>query len=359
MNTPRHPPCARRCHRRQAGFTLVEILVGVVIAMMGVAIMAEVLLTSEQRARTTTAGNDALSSGAVMMHLMQRDVVQAGYGINAQSLLGCNVTLPSGAVVPLAPVVINPSPALVPPGDANTDRLLVFHGLPTGQPEGQEVDRIVGSSYALTSAAAFAVNDYVVAVPGACAASLTLARVTAVAPAQITVDTVTPLATLVYNMGRAPRAIAYAVRNGSLSSCDFMVSDCRVNNAANWTAVAANIVSLRAQYGRDTTVPAMDGAVDEWVRSTPADACGWARTPAVRFVLVARSSHYETHIDPTTRQRVCEPVTPAQRTWAGSAGAQAAPIDLSADADWRCYRYKTFETIAPSRNIAWMRTQSC
>ena len=81
----------------------------------------------------------------------------------------------------------------------------------------------------------------------------------------VTVDTVEPSAATLYNLGPNPRIVAYAVRNGQLTSCDFMTADCRVNNAANWTAVAGGIVSLRAQYRRDTApAGSMDGAVDVW-----------------------------------------------------------------------------------------------
>ncbi|HET8748005.1 MAG TPA: PilW family protein [Ramlibacter sp.] len=345
--------------RRQSGFTLVEILVGLVIAMIGTVIMMEVLLTSDQRTRTSTAGNEALSSGAVMLHLMQRDLVQAGFGLTSNALLNnCSVALPTGATVPLAPVVINPPTSLVPAADANTDRLLVFYSSDSGQPEGQEVVAVSGSSYTLRSPSAFAVGDYVLASPNVCSGTLTLARVTALGAATVTVDTANTAATSIFNLGRVPRIVAYAVRNGSLTSCDFMLSDCRVANAANWTAVGANIVSLRAQYGRDTApAGAMDG-VDLWDQTIPASACQWARTPAVRFVLVARSSQYETKIDETTRQRVCDTVTAATPLWAGSTGGSTAPVDLSAASDWQCYRYKTFETVAPARNTAWIRVPS-
>ncbi|RYY66887.1 MAG: prepilin-type N-terminal cleavage/methylation domain-containing protein, partial [Comamonadaceae bacterium] len=136
--------------RRQAGFSLIEIMVGMVIAMVGVIIMMEVLMASDQRTRTSSAGNDALSSGAVMLHMMQRDLTQAGYGINALRLLGCNVVLPNGAVVPLAPIVVNPPVALIPAGDPNTDTLLVFTGSDSGQPEGNSVlAPPVGNRYAV------------------------------------------------------------------------------------------------------------------------------------------------------------------------------------------------------------------
>jgi type IV pilus assembly protein PilW len=28
-------------------------------------------------------------------------------------------------------------------------------------------------------------------------------------------------------------------------------------------------------------------------------------------------------------------------------------IDLSADPDWKCYRYRTFEAVVPIRNLMW------
>ena len=342
--------------RGQRGFSLIEILVAMVIAMIAVVIMMEVLLSSDQRTRTSNAGNDALGTGAVMLHMLRRDVQQAGYGINTINLLGCNLTTPSGAAVPLAPVVINPAATLVPAGDANTDPLIVIYGHANRQPEGNSVFSVSGNEHTMQSPSAFAQNDYVIAYPGSCAAALGLEQVTDVSALTVTVDTVEPTAATLYNLGPSPRIVAYAVRNGQLTSCDFMTADCRVNNAANWTAVAGGVVSLRAQYGRDTApAGSTDGAVDVWDQTTPTSACGWARASAVRFALVARSSQYESKFNATTGQRECDQVTAAAPTWLGSADD---PVDLSADGDWQCYRYKTLQTVAPSRNIVWMGSQA-
>jgi type IV pilus assembly protein PilW len=346
--------------RGMSGFSLIEIMVGLVIAMVGVIIMMQVLLTSDARARTTTGGNDALSSGAVMLHMMQRDLVQAGYGINALNLMGCNIVLPTGATLPLAPLVINPPVALIPAGDAHTDTLLTFYGSDNGQPQGNTVYSLSGSSYTMQAPTAFAVDDYVVALPGSCAADLVMTRVTAVDVTTVTVGTAVAGATVLYNLGKTPKIMAYAVRNAALTSCDFMAVDCRISSAASWAAVSGNIVSLRAQYGRDTAAAgAMDGVIDVYDQTTPTTSCGWARTSAVRLALVARSSQYETQIDPGTGQRVCDPVTalagPTSPTWSGNAGA---PIDLTGSATWQCYRYKVFETIAPARNVVWMGVQT-
>jgi type IV pilus assembly protein PilW len=353
---------------RQRGFSLIEILIGMLIAMVGVVIMMEVLLTSEQRTRTSTSGNDAMSNGAVTMHMLQRDLLQAGYGINAMSLLGCNLTLPNAKVVKLAPIEINPPVALVPEADPNTDTMLVFYGSDNGQPEGNIIYSVDGAEYTVQAPSAFEVDDYVVASTGTCGAGLVLARVTAVAAMTVTVNTGVAGATVLHNMGKAPRVVAYAVRNGALTSCDLMTAglNCSVDNAVNWPAVAGNIVSLRAQYGHDAVNP-MEGAIDNWSRVSPTTACGWARAPAVRFALVARSTQYETEIN-AAGQRVGEVVTGEAPKWAGTLNAvdaaNLAPIDLTlnpdetANTDWQFYRYRTFENLAPTRNVVWMGAQA-
>jgi len=361
-----HP--LRSAPRSQRGFSLVEVLIGLLIAMIAVVIMMEVLITSEQRARTTSTGNDATSGGAVMMHLMQRDLLQAGYGISSSDMLGCTLTLPAvGSVptrsVPVAPVVIYPAGSsattVAPQTDATekntTDRLLVFYGSDSGQPEGNSISqKQPGDVYLVGNAnLAFNVGDYVVASAGNCA-GLVLTRVVAVNATSVTVTAGTQVAsaTTLYNLGPAPRIVAYAVRNGALTSCDYLTADCSSASAANWTSLGGNIVALRAQYGRDTSGGTALN-VNTWDQTTPTDAAHWQCTPAVRFVLVAKSTQYETKLDATTGQRVCEAVTGAAPQWGGGTGPA---IDLSRGGtvtDWSCYRYRTFENVAPSRNVVW------
>lgn len=343
----------------QRGMSLIEVLIAMVIAMIGVIIMMQVLLTSEERTRTTGAGSDALSNGAVMVHLLQRDLMQAGYGINSTSLLGCELTLPTGKKIPFAPIVINPDTSSVAKSDDdNTDTMLVVYGSDNGQPEGNVISAVAGSAYNVQSPGAFSKDDYVVAAPDSCTGALTLAKVTATNASEVTVDTVVADAATLYNMGKTPRIVAFAVRNGALASCDLMTRDCTDTGADNWPAVGGNIVSLRAQYGRDDSPK--DGAVDTWDQEKDAaalkDACEWARTPAVRFVLVARSTQYETRVDPVTGQRACDPVTTNAPEWSGT---DTAPVDLSDYAEWQCHRYQTLESVAPTRNVLWMGQAGC
>jgi len=272
------------------------------------------------------------------------------------TLLNCSVALgaPSNATLPvLAPVIINPRRAnnslLLPAGDANTDTLLVAYGDAAGSPEGDAIIQIIApGTLVVQSAANFARGHRVIAAPNQCVAgaALTLDRVGGVTARTVDVGAAGGSSSLLFNLGAAPTIRAYAIRGGNLTVCDFLASNCSVagnaGNAAIWVPIASNIVSLRAQYGRDTAPP---NGVDTWDRTTPASACDWVRVSALRLAVVARNSQVERN-----------PITLAAPTWGGSnqPAPAGAPFNLGARADWQNYRYKVFETVVPIRNLPWM-----
>ncbi|MCP5249716.1 MAG: PilW family protein [Candidatus Accumulibacter sp.] len=341
------------------GFTLVEVMVAMVIGMIGLIIMMQVFSAAESQRRTTTGTGDAQSNGAMALYALQRDIRQGGYGFNALNAMGCPLTLPAPAsrtLSQIAPVLINPPTADVPAGDAGTDTLLIAYGNNEGPPEGDVITATNGSLIAVRNAANYLPNQWVAAAPAAplngCA--LTLAQVSAVAAPNVTVAASGAVdGGTLFNLGDAPRIRAYAVRAGNLTVCDYMTANCGAactavdgTCSASWIPIASNIVSLRAQYGSDTSTP-MDG-VDTWDQTTPhqatasqaTHACLLARASAVRIALVARNSQLDR-----------DQVTAQAPTWAGSGGAA---IDLSGRANWQNYRYKVFETVIPLRNLPWM-----
>lgn len=359
---------------RSTGFSLVEIMVGLAIGMLAVIVMLQVFALSEGRKRTTTSGGDAQSNGAVMLYQLQRDISQAGYGIGAVNLFNCNVTWPvaSGSsiatAIPLAPVTINPSAAIIPAGDLNTDRLLVVYGNTNGEPQGNAITAHAAAVYTVQMPSAFkaganGVGDKVIAAPDACG-NLIIDRITAVAANAVTVATGVTGVTLttLYNLGPTPTILAYAIRGGNLTVCNYIVNDCglaaNIANPSIWVPMASNIVGMRAQYARDTS-GTMDAIPDVYDQTTPTTGCGWARASAVRLALVARSSQFEKGLVTTTAINVGSPVTPL--TWAGNAGApiigaagSALGPDTAIDEPWKHYRYKVFQTVVPIRNVAWM-----
>lgn len=395
-----------------SGFSLVELMVAMVIGMLGIVVMMQVFSVFEGQKRTTGSGDDAINSGAVSLYEIQRSIQQSGWGFSSVRLLGCDVTgLVAGAAsIPLVPVTIN-SP-LITGADANTDTLLVISGDGDGAGEGVNIESSPSTtSYHVLAPAAFNAGvsgpsavpaDLVVAVPQArpnpC--SLNLTRVTAITTGDVAV--VAPTIALnpitagdrLFNLGRTPTVRAYAVRNGNLTVCDFTSNDCSQNTAALtaaqvdalWVPIATNVVSLRAEYGRDTTntsplpspAVAMDGIVDQWdqVIATPTSvppvsnysskntqACGLVRVAAIRVALVARSSQPERLLDSGSH------VTSQARAWTsllwmGSDDAahtidatEASNVGISLPSPdptwptWQDFRYKVFQTVIPLRNI--------
>lgn len=368
-------PIAHPTPRQFAGFSLVEIMVAMVIGMFGIIVMMQVFALSEERKRTTTSGGDAMTEGVMGLYGLQRDIRMGGYGIGDVSVLGCNVTLPTSATpIAMAPVTINPvvpvtNAPFIPAGDPNTDTLLVVYGNSNTSPQGDGIKTAgTNTTYGVSTPTSFVANDRLIAAPQTRGAPCNLRLDTVVASgANVTVITgVNPsIGDTVFNLGQKPKIVAYAIRGGNLTACDYMVNDCSIaanaGSAAIWVPIANNIVSLRAQYGRDTAVVgAMDGFVDVYDQATPNPvltpntACGWARISAIRLALVARSAQFEKTA-----------VTAVPLEWDGTtagnpAGSTSAPIDVSknpdgtANAYWQNYRYKLFQTVMPIRNIAWL-----
>jgi len=363
-------------NRPAAGFGLVEVMVSLAIGMIAVVIMLQVFALSEQRKRTTTGGGDAQSTAAIALNQLQSDVGQAGYGISAVGLFNCNVKwkLPSGTsiatAIPLAPVTVNPATSIVPAGDANTDTLLVIYGNTNGQPQGNPINAQAGTVNTVQMPSSFAIGDRVIAAPAACAANLIIDKITATAATTVTVATGATGSTL-YNLGQTPSVLAYAIRGGNLTVCDYQANDCglatNTSDSSIWAPIANNVVSMRAVYWRDTSAP-MDAIPDVHDQSTPTTACGWARLSAIGLVLVARSSQYEKGyknaaegIVTTTASNIGSPVNAP--TWSENAtapivGTTSSPGNLGPDAQadepWKHYRYRTFETVIPIRNVGWM-----
>jgi type IV pilus assembly protein PilW len=354
-------------------------MVGMTIGLLGMVIMLQMLSFSEGQKRTTSGSDDAQNAGAIALYGLQRDIQQSGYGISAQNIIGCNVTWQAndagGLVtvsVPLAPVTINP--AIVPTNarDSNTDALLVNYGTSNSPEEGDSISSGSGTPlnniYTVGTPTSYngptngppkVPGDKVVAQYGVRQTPCVLARdeVMSVAAPNLSVATGTAnimtanaapsVFPTLYNLGQFPKVQVYAVRGGNLTVCDYTNYNCgsatyATINAANqavWVPIAGNIVSLRAQYGRNNNGGGMTGIVDLYDQTTPATSCNWVRTSAIRVALVAIGG-----IDTNT-------VT-TNLAWAGSA---ANPIVLSlvpnVTTNWQKYHYKVFQTTVPIRNI--------
>ncbi|WP_295447612.1 PilW family protein [uncultured Thiodictyon sp.] len=368
---------------------MIEILIAALIGVVSMVVIMQIFITFEGKKRSISSGGDAQASGIFALYTLQDDLRQAGYGVSSFNLLGCNLSWVPTAVTPavtvtltaMAPVTINHSG--IPVGDANTDTLLIVYGNGNGSAEGDIIATSTSPNYSVQTPTAFARNDFVIALPSVrpnpC--GLTLAQVTG-DPLAVTPPTVTPSAWVagmtggtLFNIGNNPRIQAYAIRGGNLTVCDYRVNNCGdttasvVADTTVWVPIVNDIVSLRAQYGRDTTIP-MDGIADVYNQTTPSAGsgfqCNWARISAVRIVVVARNAQYVR--ESNTRYDATNVPSSEAPIWAGSSinppGSTVNAIDLSVPAnappnetwknEWFLYRYRKFETVVPIRNVLWL-----
>lgn len=351
-------------------------LIGIVSTLF----IAQLYTLADSQRRTITHGGDALTNGAIALHLLESELREAGVGISATDLFGCNLTLRSGITLnTIAPVTINH--AGIPTGDPNTDTLVFVKSNSFGAPEGDRIEaQMSTTSYTVRTPSMFLVGDRVTATTKAkqTPCNLTLDTVTSVNPASdpnvnVTVGAAGVAAGKLFNVGPAPQIHAYAIRNGSLSVCDFMLRNCGDNNLVGdptvWVPVASNIVSLRAQYGQDTSSPG-DRIADGYSQTVLggfAAECAIARNLSARLVVVARSTQFEKTVGSGASAVY---VTSAAPAWAGGTadnptGSAANPITLSKypdgsdNPDWKNYRYRSFETLVPLRNVLWMEATGC
>jgi type IV pilus assembly protein PilW len=128
--------------------------------------------------------------------------------------------------------------------------------------------------------------------------------------------------------------------------------------AGTTSVIADNVVYLKAQYGV-TTAPGqptkwVSAATAPWDNLTPAVA---AQITALHVGVVVRNPQ---RIQPTVHGGACDATAPADTTrvlWVNTpAGVNDPAVNLATlltpvDAEWACYKYRTFDLVIPLKNI--------
>jgi type IV pilus assembly protein PilW len=81
--------------RVQAGFTIVELMVGLVIGLIASLVIMQTFSTFEGNKRSTTGISDAQTSGSIGLYMLQRELQFAGYGIPLVSGTMPSITVPA------------------------------------------------------------------------------------------------------------------------------------------------------------------------------------------------------------------------------------------------------------------------
>jgi len=374
MNPPLFP-------RRAAGMSLVELMVGMLIGLIGIVIITHLYITNDRYKRSTIGGGTAQINGTVALYTLERELRMAGYGINHSLALGCtcagvncspvqyyyngNSSFPpagaaAGALPPrvLAPVVITDNPG-------GPDSITVLFSAANERPlPAQLADPTAGPNhdYKVDGAQGFADNNLILLVQGG---TCLLRQVSKVQAATTTLEHIAgpynpsvasygpglAAGAAVFNLGTPTATGGPVWRTFSVAQNRLQAEDV-LRTLATWPLASQqplvdDIVDLQAQYGKDDGTgggAADDGVVDTWDAVPPPDATAWRRVLAVRVAVLARSQNFE---KPSVAGGPCEATTAANPpTWAG--GALTVPGGLPS-----CFKHRVFETVIPLRNMIW------
>ncbi|WP_430388447.1 PilW family protein [Dyella sp. 20L07] len=370
----------------ETGFTLVELMVGMVVSLICVLAMMAAFAAFEGPKRTTTSGDDAQQNGSYSLFELERQIRTAGSGLtqgNNYGVWGCSITayttnqvIPRKTAFPAAfgswPQTI-PGPMLAVPvlvaaggtdasGNALSDTIAVVAGNPAGTVFKSAVQSsTTASTLVLDNSLGIYANDYLLATTTAGNCSLGQASAVTSASNQVTLvaanspSTGFTSAAYVFDMGAQPVISLYGVDPNTSS---LVMYDMLQRSGDTTLPVADGIVAIKALYGVDdgatnASIPGSgklnDGIIDEWVQPTgtwsiatvtasqTAALTAFQEIKAVRLVVVARSQLPERSID-----------------YAGAASLTLFS-DLPTAVQYKIttqpqYRYKVYDTTIPIHN---------
>jgi len=359
---------------RLRGFSLVEVMVGIVIAMLASLVMLQVFATFEERKRTTNSGSDAQTDGAFASYTIERDTRMAGYGLNMPELLGCRVNSSfngTASSFTLAPITITNGaggrPDAIRVVASSKKKWSVPARITTDHPP-QATNMFLNTTQGIEP------GDLIVAAQAG--KDCTLMQVTNIPNGNVQIHhhSTSPwnppgghnifpkpdgytAGAMLFNFGGFTDHTYSLDARGNLQLSDFRSS----TNTFTIQPLVSGIVNLQAQYGFDTRPGApTDGRVNEWSDTmidadgsgTAGDAGDIRRIYAVRFAIVARSAQMEKP-KPDGTCAITTATSANKPTWAGGDIDVSKNPDGSANAGWTCYRYKVTETVVPLRNLLW------
>ena len=379
--------------RRSRGFSIVELLVSVVIGLLALLFALRLFTGAETGRQSALGGSDSMQNGMLALFSLGGDAEQAGFGLNDPVLAGCDTVMSdtqgyqlatatrgTTTIRPLAPVVIESN-------GADPDRISFYAGSSAG---GTSMLRVTGNYTTGNSLVVdrapvlFALRDVIVVAPDQANGTCALAqRSASVNQTSLTLPFASGSGARFNsgNLGAAFTANTARVFNlGPMETLSFhtwSIGDGYLQLRATGSAgspgaaaaVADNIVSIKAQYGFDRRsgtafTPEKGMQVTTWSSTmvnadgagVTGDAGDWQRIAAVRLAVVARSKA----VEKASAGADCTATTAQPVVFATEApkGVAAAPVTVNVavagdPVHWRCYRYRTFETVVMLRNASW------
>jgi len=336
-------PRALDVRTRSRGFSLIELMVGIVVSIICTLAIMAAFAVYEGHKRTTSSGDDAQQNGSYSLYELERQIRTAGSGLiqgKSYSVLGCAINAASGATA-LLPATSLPAPfaasgwplttlafpVLIAGGGAATpDVIGVISGNPALQVFKVGVTSTTATSVVVGNSFGFLASDYVLGTMpnGSCTIGQLAATPNPIptTTTTLTLNTATSPSTgltnavNLFDLGRSPVFTLFGVDPATNSLVSFDLLQRATNGGAGTIPIADGIVQLKTLYGiHDGSGPSGEPVfvVDKWVQpvgaawgiaaltaNTAAAQAAIAQITAIRVAVVAQSRLPERASDYTT-----------------------------------------------------------
>lgn len=358
--------------RHHSGFGLVDVMVGMVIGLLATLVIMQVFSVYESQRRATTSSSDAQTNGSIALFNLQRDIQMAGYG------------LPMPMADPeSSSLKCDPLPEYDPDEDLTTDNSIKLFPIEIVDGAGDTSDiikvrysknaagavptKIVGGPYddiTLDHNLGCKDGDVAFIVNSSNSCLMTLLQKPDGISGTDKVALQDDPDPFVFYPGKLTcmgdwQEYRYRVVNDQLRRQT--VTGIPAENEDN--VLVDEVVSLQAQYGISATPES--NRVTEWKNATGAWASLEAdvnlrnRIKAVRVAVVTRSGQRENDVV----SKVCVTdkgtINNGPCAWDDTEYDPAPRINLvplyAVGSEWQHYRYRSFETIIPLRNMLWSK----
>lgn len=399
-----------RLSHRQRGLSLIELMIALVIGLITILVITQFTISFQAQKRATVGDAESMDEGAVALYTLRREIMGAGFGIIDNDLTACRIQAhearpdtPATArdfSFSIYPVLIDQGAAGAP--DTITVNYSSSPMMATATMLIQDFPGDEATNLKLTSRYGFNPGDVIIVAdspkrnpPRDCSmyqvtklpsdsenvnalehhyemytnitGSVVPSRFNKAGGLGITIGgsvqggaKFEPNKAKVFNLGPNPVSNAYTVQNNQLIFTEGL--------SGTSTVLLDNVVAFHAQFGidarvgspTDLQVPAqnfvqgaggfsdrldLDGAgntIDANGNGVVGDSGDWLRVGAVRIAIVVRNRQPEINPDGS-----CSATT-ATPSW-----GWGSVVSSALSADWRCYKYKVFESVVPLRNMMW------
>lgn len=359
----------------QLGFSLIELLIGLVISLVATLAISTVFSQYEAGKRRVAAGADAQTNGSLALYNIQRDAQNAGFGLPLFSTEATPLNCPLSTTIVQDGVTLNLSPVLITDGGNASDTLIVRYG---NNNVGGAYDtlngnitinntNVTGVNLANSRVRQFALNDVILIqqlvgqnpITNLCSLAkverlngnntiASLNGLTVTAPA----ERVTQNATWLSDLGQW-NEYRFTVNNTfELTRTGGTVSGAKFPDSSA-VPMVSDIVALQAQYG--VSADLTTNQVTNWVDATGDFGANMTlanrnRIKAVRVAVVARDGVLQkNNVSQACNTNVANLIKVC--VWNNDNNRQN--VSLSTIPNWQRYRYKVFETAIPIRSMLW------